>query len=860
LSDRSEGDVPRGESLETLRRRAEAKLAEVVRSHGTDLRKVDVKRLVHDLSVHQAELELQNEELNRTQIALEASRARYFDLYDHAPVGYMTFGLDGLVLEANRLAASMLGVPKTRLVGRRLSDYLSPECRPLFSERYTKLLAQQPAGVCELLFVRADHTHFWAQLEMTLLLDETPGVAQCRAAVIDIAERKDIQQRLASLAQIVASSDDLIIGQDLNGRVTSWNLSAERLLGYTAREMIGKTLHALLPPEKADELEAFRNPGRGDAVTAFDSELTSRNGRAVPLSLSLSPVRDEANRLIGKSIVGRDISDRVAVHRALERRLRQLDLLAHTGQTLIMTDDASPAVLIEVFGEVSQVIGADIHVYYQLGATASELELVASSGVPQDGLERTDTLQACEALSTRVAQKRTIVVEEALRHTGRSRTPGLPAQGISCYAGFPLIVRGALIGVVGFAARANDRFQEGDLQVVQTIRDQISTTLERLVLLDELRIDDQVLKDADRRKDDFIATLAHELRNPLAPISNAVNILRRLDNSNPVQENLVEMMARQVTHMARLVDDLLDVSRVSRGKLVLGKARVELASVLNNAIDTSRPLIEAAAHRFKVDLPGEPLVVEADAGRLSQAFANLLNNAAKYTESGGQITLSARREDDQVEVCVEDTGYGISTELLPHVFDMFVQGTQRSPGHTGVGIGLTLVRALVDMHGGSVQALSAGLNQGSRFVVRLPLAAGLPAATQWQLAALTLSSRCRALLVDDNRDVVDSLGSLLRLMGAQVDVVYDGPSALDTIDRFHPTAMIIDIGMPGMDGYEVARRVRARPHGGEILLIALTGWGQHEDRIRTRRAGFDHHLVKPADLNHLQRLLHTEDA
>jgi signal transduction histidine kinase len=360
---------------------------------------------------------------------------------------------------------------------------------------------------------------------------------------------------------------------------------------------------------------------------------------------------------------------------------------------------------------------------------------------------------------------------------------------------------------------------------------------------------------ADQRKDEFLATLAHELRNPLAPIRNAVNVLRLSSSGQPAGQ-VWEMMDRQVSHMVRLVDDLMEVSRITRGKIELRKSMLDLASVIAAAVEASRPLVEAAKHELTVTLPPQPLVVEGDAVRLAQAFSNLLNNAVKYTDAGGRISIVARREDDGAVVTVTDTGVGISAAALPKVFDMFVQADARdSRAQSGLGIGLTLARSLVDMHGGSVTAQSAGEGKGSEFTVRLPIARAAAARAQKATAVAEVRGLPRVLVVDDNRDAADSLGALLQVLGADVRIAHDGVTALAALPAFNPVAIFLDLGMPGMNGYEVASRIRARPDVHEIMLIALTGWGQEKDRRQTAAAGFNHHLVKPADVGALQAVL-----
>jgi PAS domain S-box-containing protein len=366
------------------------------------------------------------------------------------------------------------------------------------------------------------------------------------------------------------------------------------------------------------------------------------------------------------------------------------------------------------------------------------------------------------------------------------------------------------------------------------------------------------LREADRRKNEFLAILAHELRNPLAPIRNSLHILRMSAGSDPSVDCVSEIMERQVNHMVRLVDDLLEISRITSGKIELRKEPVELAAIVRGAVETSRPLIEDAHHRLAVAIPPELLTLEADAVRLTQVIANLLNNAAKYTDAGGQIWLTVRRDGESVAISVRDTGTGIPAEMLPYVFDLFTQVNRsfdRAQG--GLGIGLALVKNLVEMHGGSVQAHSEGPGKGSEFVVRLPLATSprsVGRAEPEPRPATVLASR-RVLVVDDNRDSAESLGMLLRLLGADVHVVYNGPDALEALTAHRPAVVLLDIGMPNMDGHEVARQIRQRPEFQDVTLIALTGWGQDEDRRLSQTAGFEYHLTKPADVCALQTLL-----
>jgi signal transduction histidine kinase/ActR/RegA family two-component response regulator len=363
-----------------------------------------------------------------------------------------------------------------------------------------------------------------------------------------------------------------------------------------------------------------------------------------------------------------------------------------------------------------------------------------------------------------------------------------------------------------------------------------------------------LLRESDRRKDEFLATLGHELRNPLAPLLTGLQLLKAVEPSDPAVNRLTAVMERQVSHLIRLVDDLLELSRITRGIIDVRREPLDLSRVIQAAIDTCRPAIEANRHELHVEMPDEPVVIAGDAVRLTQVFSNLLGNAAKYTNPGGCIRVSLRQEDRAV-VSVRDNGIGIPPAQLDSVFDMFTQvnrSSRRSQG--GLGIGLTLVKSLVTTHGGRVEARSPGPGGGTECIVELPLVTA-PVVPERRAPALDRLSPCRVLVVDDNVDAADTLAELLGALGATVEVAYGGHEAIEATTRFGPDALLLDIGMPGMDGYEVARTLRRMPGHGDLLLIALTGWGQEHDQQRSRAAGFNHHMVKPPDIVELRRLL-----
>jgi signal transduction histidine kinase/DNA-binding response OmpR family regulator len=416
---------------------------------------------------------------------------------------------------------------------------------------------------------------------------------------------------------------------------------------------------------------------------------------------------------------------------------------------------------------------------------------------------------------------------------------------------FPLRARGRTLGVLTLAlGPSNRRHEPADLALAEDLASRAG------IALDNARLYKDVER-ADRQKNEFLSMLAHELRNPLAPIRNAAEVLRLSGHEQPQVRWAREVIDRQLGHLVRLVDDLLDVSRITRGKIQLKLEPVDVGVVVGHAVEASRPVIEQAKHRLEVNLPPQPVWVNGDPARLTQVLTNLLNNAAKYTEEGGRIVLTLDREGGEAVIRVQDTGVGIPPEMLSAVFDLFTQvdrSLDRSQG--GLGVGLTLVRRLVEMHGGVVEAHSEGLGQGAEFVVRLPALTGAAAPPPVGNARpASASGSLRILLVDDNTDGAESLATLLRLAGHETRVAHDGPEALGTAADFRPQVVVLDIGLPGMDGYEVARRLRADPKLGMVVLVAVTGYGRDRDRQRSREAGFDHHLVKPVEFAQLLHVL-----
>ena len=628
---------------------------------------------------------------------------------------------------------------------------------------------------------------------------------ETRDHLVELSRAYEARSRLAA---IVDSSDDAIISKSLDGQIQTWNAGAQRLFGYSAEEVVGRSITLLIPQDRQyEEPVLLARLRRGERIDHYETVRVTKDGRHLNISLSVSPVRNAEGQIVGAAKVARDITAQKRAEAALRKSEQRLELISNTVPALI------------------SYVGSDR--CYQ----SCNKAYTAWFGVPREQIVGRNM--------------REVVGDDAWAVIGPHIEAAFAGEAVEFEAEAPYRHGGA-------------RWIHAAYTPHLLANGQVSGVIVLVTDITARKHAELALRDADRRKDEFLAMLAHELRNPLAPIRNSLNILRLMSQSDPTVEQVGQMMERQVNHMVRLVDDLLEVSRITRGKIELRLELVEIAGIVRTAIETSQPLITAAGHQLAVSLPPQPLTIHADPVRLSQVISNLLNNAAKYTEAGGQIWLTIRPEGDWVAISVRDSGIGIAPDMLPHVFQLFTQVDRHSSrAQGGLGIGLTLVKSLTEMHGGEVLAHSAGLGQGSEFVVRLPLVpqqAGSEPPPADDRPPSGPSPRT-ILVVDDNRDAAMSMSLLLKLLGSEVRVAFNGPDALQAIAEFKPAIVLLDIGMPGMDGYEVARRIRKQREFDGVTLIALTGWGQEDDRRRSQSAGFDHHLTKPADMVTLEALL-----
>jgi PAS domain S-box-containing protein len=652
------------------------------------------------------------------------------------------------------------------------------------------------------------------------------------------------EERYRSLTQAITS---VVWTSDARGRFVTAQPAWSTYTGQTWDELrdVGWA-NALHPDDREKVLRlweaacASKTPYQADGRLWHAASHSYRHfeARGVPILNPDGSVRE----WVGKCL---DVEDR-------KRAEVKLRLLWESAAALLAADDPD-AMLRGLLAKIGPHLGVDAYFNFMVDDSGVALRLASCEGIPAEAASKISRVEFGRAVCGTVALHRRPIVAAHIQGSDDPKVQLLKSFGIRAYACNPLLAENRLLGTLSFASRMKDQFDPSEVAFLDTICQYVTVAHERLRLLNEL-------KEADRRKDEFLATLAHELRNPLAPVRNAVQVLRLKGSDAPETRWSREVIDRQVAHMTRLIDDLLDISRITRNKLDLRKERVEMAEVVSEAVETSRPLIEQCGLHLAVRLPPEPIYLDADLVRLSQVLTNLLTNAAKWTDPGGHIWLTVERQGPDVVVRIKDTGVGIPAENLPRLFEMFFQvdrALERSQG--GLGIGLSLVRRLVELHGGSVQAHSAGRGKGSEFTVRLPALAEEPQAQPLQEAtdsgATKAKTARRILVVDDLPDNADSLALLLRLGGNEVQTAYDGLAALEAAERFRPDVVLLDIRMPKLNGYDACRRIREQPWGKDMVLIALTGWGQEEDQRRTEEAGFDSHLVKPVDPAALNKLL-----
>jgi PAS domain S-box-containing protein len=782
--------------------------------------------------------------------ALLENEERFAKAFNASPISLTISSLkDGRLVEVNETFVKTTGYAREEAIGKTTIE-LGLWAKPQDRDEELNLVRQfQRVREAEYTFRMRDGREVIGLLSAEHI--EIGGESYALTVIQDITERKKAQRAQTLLGAIIESSDDAIISKDLNGMIMSWNRGAERLFGYLEQEVIGKSITILIPSERyEEEVEILRRLRQGERIEHYETLRLTKDGRWVNVSLTISPIRDDKGQIIGASKIARDITERKQIETTVQKQSERLRLMWEAASVLLTTEEPDK-MLRGLFHKIALHFGLDTYFNFMVNHTGDALQLESCIGIPEEVAQTITRLEFGQAVCGNVALRGAPITATFIQESDDSMTQLVNSFGIRAYTCNPLMADGRLLGTLSFASRTRDQFEADELEFLRTITHYVTVAYERLRLVREL-------KDNDRRKDEFLATLAHELRNPLAPLRNGLQILRLAEDNPDTVEQARAMMDRQVQQMVRLIDDLLDLSRISQGKIDLRKERVNLSVILENAIEISRPLIEQSGHRFTCNLPLEPVFVDADVTRLAQVFANLLNNAAKYTRKEGRIQLNVRQQGSEVVVSVKDNGIGIPVFMLTKVFEMFIQVNPSGVSQDGLGIGLSIARRLVEMHGGTIEAHSEGNGAGSEFIVRLPTL--LPATARRQAPNAEsekdkASAGWRILVADDNEDSAASMAILMKMLGNDVRTASDGLSAVKEAALFRPDVILMDIGMPEMDGYEACRHIREQPWGREIVIIALTGWGQEEDRRQSQEAGFTHHLVKPVDLSALERLL-----
>jgi PAS domain S-box-containing protein len=749
----------------------------------------------------------------RVEQALRESEERFRSVFESAATGIAITDYDGNFEQCNAAYASLLGYTQEELQSRNVRSVLHPEDRDANVAQIERLRrGELPSFEVENRYLAKDGTPVWVRKFVSVLRDDAGNPVHLIALVTSVQERRRALEALreseARLRLFIENAPAAIAMFDREMRY----VGASRMWMTEYRltqDVLGRSHYDVFPeiPERWKEIH--RRAMAGESLESDGDCFERADGTTQWLEWKVLPWFDHAGEIGGIMIASKDVTDRRRGEEALrasEERLR--------------------SVLDAMF------------VFVGMLAPDGTLTEINREPVQIAGVARDDV----------VGKKFWDCVW--WRHD--------PAARARLEAAFARAVRGEAVRYDETIGTAGDGRAVIDLMLQAVFDDRgLRFVIACAVDVTDRNRSAQAVRDSDRRKDEFLAVLAHELRNPLAPLRTGLDLMKgSVDES--VRSRALEVMDRQLGHMVRLVDDLLDVSRISRGKVELKRAPVSVASIVEHALDLTRPLLEAGEHTLGVRLPDEPAFVHGDLTRLSQAVGNLLNNAARYTPKGGAIDVIASIERGEAVIRVVDNGIGIPADALPEVFELFVQvDRDGGPRHGGLGIGLSLVRRLVEMHGGSVGVESEGAGKGSMFTVRLPLTTG-PNQTDAQRearAGARAAGRTRVLVVDDNDDAAGMLSMMLTLAGHETRTAHDGEAALAVARDFGPDVVFLDIGLPTMDGYEVARRLRAAPSHAKTLLVALTGWAAPEDRRRTKEAGFDVHLAKPVSRDDVDAIL-----
>ena len=751
--------------------------------------------------------------------------------------------LQGRVTYMNEVAESLTGWTRADALRRPLDTVFKivseAARRPVENPAMKALREGVVVGLANhTLLIRKDGSECPIDDSAAPIRDENGSVSGCVLIFRDVTAQRRVERDRASqlhtarlLASIIESSDDAIIGKSLDGTIQSWNEAAERLFGYTADQAIGRDISVIIPPDRlAEEDHIISSLKAGRRIEHFETERVAADGRRIRVSLTISPIHNDRGEVSGASTIVRDVT----LQREADERERQLLGAAAAANAKFHAFFEQGAILAGIMDVDGTLLEANRLSWESTGFTTEQVigKLFWDTPWWKPSAQLRERIEAA-------------MRQAAAGETFRGELPYFVADGSQRVADLTVQpIRDETGRVIFLAAIGVD------------ITDRKRADAERKRLEDSLRNLAAELSEADRHKNEFLAMLAHELRTPLAPISNAVRALQIVSSDDEALRAASGMLQRQVDQMSRLVDDLLDMSRITRGKIELRTQPIELAPIVHQAVEAVHDLYRTMDHELTVVLPPQPIYLDADPARLAQVVGNLLHNAGKFTDKGGHVWLTVEADAGQAVIRVRDNGIGIAAEHQAELFKMFGQldtSLERSRG--GLGIGLTLVKTLVEMHGGRVEVQSDGPGRGTEFTIRLPMTAHAPSAAAPGPTEPVRAAGRRVLIVDDSEDGAESLAMLLEFGGHETYKAHDGIEALEAAERLRPDAVLLDIGLPRLNGYEVCRRIRQTPWGKQLTLVALTGWGQDEDRDRSREAGFDAHMVKPVDFDALLKLL-----
>lgn len=798
--------------------------------------------------------------------ALREGEEKYRTLFDTIDEGFCVceafFGADGAIAEVRYLDANPAFARHTGLhdvIGKSSRD-LFPHLELHWLEAATRVMR---TGQPERIENHLADLGRWLDVRYSRVGGE--GSRLLAVVFSDVTERKNIQITSSRLAAIVEGSDDAIIRKNLDGIIETWNAGAERIFGYTADEVIGKPVTILMPPDRVNE-----EPGilarlrRGERVDHYETMRRRKDGSLIDISLTISPIVNGDGKVVAASKIARDISSRKQVERVLRESERRHGFLLMLFDAMREQPDGDTigAVCVRM---LARHLGVQRCYITRLPSVDDPARMVAEyrgDDLPSMAGAAGDwSLVPFPACLQRVAGE-PLVIDDA---SGAAELLDAEKRVLLALHGHAAFVATALRADEQDSTRAlvvasgkPRAWTREEVRLVEDVAHRAWSAIDRARKEASLREREAELRRASRAKDEFIAMLGHELRNPLAPIATTLQLMKlRAPDVLTRERGVIET---QVQHLTGLVNDLLDVARIATGKVELDAERVDIGAIVAAAVETTQPAMESSRQTLHVHVE-EGLAVSGDRRRLVQVLVNLLGNAAKYSPPDRNVWLSAEAEDGQVVLRVRDEGQGISPDLLPRIFESFIQDERaldRSRG--GLGLGLAIVRSLVLLHGGSVTAASDGAYKGSEFIVRLPLLDRPHAAAATELDAPpaktpALAERIKVLVVDDYAPAAENLALLLQEMGYRTAVANDGPAALQTMQTFNPQVALVDIGLPVIDGYEVAQTVRRTAGFEHLPLVAITGYGQASDRARAIAAGFNEHLVKPLDAMHISELI-----